>query len=181
MPTTEPITLTRQWLETIVIGLQLCPFAKKPFKQDGIRYALSSAVSDEERIDELIKECQSLDENKQIETSLIIYPQGLEDFFDYGQFVQWANSTIKNNGWQGVYQIASFHPDYVFANTHANDRENFTNRAPYPIIHLLRESTLAEAIDTFPDTESIPAKNIATMQALSEQEMQALFRYLWNL
>ena len=180
MQPTEPITLTRKWLESIVIGLQLCPFAKKPFKRDTIRYALSTAESDEQRIEELINECQTLDENNHIETLLIIYTKGLEDFFDYGQFIIWANSTLKNNGWQGIYQIASFHPNYVFANTNDNDRENFTNRAPFPIIHLLRETTLKEAIDTFFDTESIPKKNIETMEALSEQAIRSLFYYLYH-
>jgi len=169
---------TQQWLEEIVIGLQLCPFAKKPFSQKTIRYSLSDAKNDEERIAELITECETLDKDSGIETSLIIYSKGLSDFFDYTQLLDWANSTLKRHNWQGVYQIASFQPDYVFTNSQACDRDNLTNRAPYPIIHLLRESSLEAAIEQFPDTDTIVEKNIATMNNLTESDIKRLFHYL---
>jgi len=119
-----------------------------------------------------------LDENTKVETSLIIYPNGLDNFFDYSQLIDWANAHLKKQGWQGIYQIATFHPSYTFANTHSDARENLTNRAPYPILHLLREDDLQEAIDQFPDTQTIPDKNIATMNNLTEQDVKQLFYYL---
>lgn len=174
------ISLTQQWVDSIIIGLQLCPFAKKPFNQHSIFYTVSNAETNEKRIDELINECHRLDNDRKIETTLLIYKKGLNDFFDYSQFIEWANSVLKKNGWQGIYQIASFHPRYVFANTSPNDRENYTNRAPYPIIHLLREQTLEEAIKNFPNTDAIPEKNIATMNALSDEKLRSIFYYLWE-
>lgn len=178
MNKTDILKHTQQWLEKIVIGLQLCPFAKKPFSQKTIRFTLSDAETDEDRIRELISECETLDKDSGIETSLIIYGHGLADFFDYTQFIDWANSTLKNNHWQGVYQIATFHPRYVFTNTHESDRENLTNRAPYPMVHLLRESRLQEAIELFPDTDTIVEKNIATMNELTDAKIKRLFHYL---
>lgn len=172
---------TQQWLNEVVIGLQLCPFAKKPFHQDTIRYIASKSLSDEERINELISECRNLDENRSIETTLIVYGKALSDFFDYSHFIEWANTTLKKNNWQGIYQIATFHPKYVFSNTENNDRGNLTNRSPYPIIHLLREETLQAVIESFPDTESIPEKNIETMNALTDTEIKRLFYYLNTL
>ena len=170
----------KEWIETIIVGLQLCPFAKKPYNQNSIRYTVSKKDTDEMRIEELIEECLFLDHHQDIETSLIIYPSALLDFFDYSQFIQWANSSLKAKGWQGTYQIASFHPEYEFANTDTNDRENLTNRSPYPIIHLLREDQLEKVIELYPDTSTIPDKNIETINCLSEKEIQQFFYYLFR-
>ncbi|MBX2807125.1 MAG: DUF1415 domain-containing protein [Cellvibrionaceae bacterium] len=180
MTTDAPINHVKSWLETIVIGLQLCPFAKQPFVKQTIHYHISDACTDEERIEELLGECRYLSNNPAIETTLIIYTHALADYFDYGQFMQWGQSSLKRQGYRGVYQLASFHPDYQFANTPENAAENLTNRSPYPIVHLLRESSLSNAVAQFPDTGTIPAKNRATMREMDDLRRRQLFAYLYK-
>jgi hypothetical protein len=168
----------KQWLRDIVIGLQLCPFAKAPLQKNQIRFFVSQATKEEILIEELIAECQRLDEDTGIETTLLICPNLLQDFFDYTQFLSWAEQTLKRNQWQGIYQIASFHPDYQFSNTDKNDLQNLTNRSPYPMLHILREASLSSILDRFSEPETIPEKNIQTMKALSPEDIRRLFYYL---
>ncbi len=169
-----------QWLQDVVIGLRLCPFAKAPFQKQQIRLVVSTALTEEALNEELINECQYLDNNSNTETTLIICTNLLFDFFDFCQYLQWAESTLKQHQWHGIYQIANFHPDYQFSNTDSNDPQNLTNRSPYPIIHLLREVSLSSVLDNFSEPESIPEKNIQTMNNLSEIEKQRYFHYLFN-
>ena len=180
LPTLTIEQQTRQWLEEVVIGLQLCPFAKAPFQKEQIRFLVSQANSEEELIEELIEECRHLDEDIKTETTLIICARLLNDFFDFCQFLNWANSTLKSNQWQGVYQLANFHPHYIFSGCEYNDLQNLTNRAPFPILHLLREKTLSDMLEKYPEPELIPKKNIEKMQQLSIDEQRQYFAYLFN-
>lgn len=169
------------WLNHVVIGLNLCPFSGKPARERRIRFAVSEADAEEKLLDELRREIELLDNKTaaEIETTLIIIPHFLDDFFDYHQFLGWANQLIKRMDRQGIYQIASFHPHYCFAGTDPSDAENLTNRAPYPILHLIREDSLAKALEYYPDVEAIPDRNRAKVEALSQQEKQKLFPYLF--
>ena len=167
-----------QWLQDIVIGLQLCPFAKAPSQKQQVRFFVSEAKTEEDLIEELIKECQLLDKDAHIETTIMIIPYLLSDFFDYSQYLNWAEQTLKQHQWRGIYQIASFHPHYQFAGTNTSDPQNLTNRSPYPLLHLLRENSLANILDRFPDSSTIPEKNIQTMTQLSEEQIHRYFHYL---
>lgn len=170
----------KQWLAEVVIGLQLCPFAKAPFNKQQIRFYISKAETEEVLIDDLIRECQYLDDHATTETTLIICPNILDDFFMYNQFLLWAGRMLKQHQWEGVYQIASFHPDYTFFGIEADAPQNLTNRSPYPILHLLREDSLADILDRYSDPEGIPEKNIKTMEALSTEEKRRYFSYLYE-
>lgn len=176
----EVIAVAR-WLNEVVIGLNLCPFAAKPSGEQRVHFALTAATSDEAVLAALQTQLQQLDTVPagERETTLLIIPQHLQDFFDYNQFLQWANSMLKREGWQGVYQLASFHPNYCFAGAEPADAENLTNRAPYPIIHIIREESLEKALAYFPDVDQVPERNQARVAALSAAEQRALFPYLF--
>lgn len=156
------------WLEKAVIGLNLCPFAKAVYVKKQIRYQVSSATSEEQLLRVLIAELQFIvkaDPNE-VDTTLLIHPEALNDFLIYNDFLETAEAALTELKLEGVIQIASFHPRYQFAGTAADDISNYTNRSPYPALHLLREESVTRAVDSFPDVESIPGKNIATMKAL---------------
>ncbi|MFT6388030.1 MAG: hypothetical protein ACJAUP_001403 [Cellvibrionaceae bacterium] len=168
------------WLQEVVIGLQLCPFAKAPMNKKKIRFIVSNANTEEQLNDDLIKECQHLDLEKNTETTLLICPYMLKDFFYFCQFLKWANTTLKKNQWQSIYQIAHFHPNYCFTGTEPEHSQNLTNRSPYPILHILREASVEQALNRFDEPESIPERNIRTMNTLSETEKQRYFYYLFK-
>ncbi|WP_438952189.1 DUF1415 domain-containing protein [Porticoccus sp.] len=165
----------RHWLESIVVGLNLCPFAKRELVKDRIRFFVSEAISEEMLIDDLETELVRLKQDPAIETSLIVHPWVLEDFFEYQQFLIWADSVLKRLGLRGTYQIASFHPDYRFLNSAGHSRGDYTNRSPYPMLHLLCEDSLAAAIANYPDTDKIPERNIAYLESLSTEQFSSLF------
>src|SRR5690606_941075 len=131
-------------------------------------------------LEDLQKEMERLDEvgPEKIETTLMIVPHMLQDFFDYNQFLQWANQLIKRMKWQGIYQIASFHPDYYFSGTDPDDAEDLTNRAPSPIVHLNREESREKALQYFPDADEIPERNRERVESLSAEQTRTLFPYL---
>lgn len=174
------IANVKTWLEQVVINLNLCPFAKAPYQKKQVRFVVCTETLEEDINASLIEECLFLDQHDEIETSLIICPAALSDFFTYNRFLLWAQQTLKQYNWRGTYQIASFHPDYVFANTETDDVQNFTNRAPYPILHLLRESSLETILDRYSEAASIPDNNIQTMQQLTQSEIERLFPYLFS-
>lgn len=153
----------RQWLEQAVIGLNLCPFARREFEANSIRFAPTPETGLEAMVTHFARELELLDGDKSIETSLIIYEQGAGDFFDYLDLLDLAQGWIDDQDLQGIYQLASFHPAYIFAGTDESDASNYTNRAPYPVIHILREESLEKAIASHPDTNQIPERNIALM------------------
>lgn len=175
-------TQVLQWLQDVVIGLNLCPFANKPNRAGQIRLQVSEALNEEALLCDIEVELQRLDSEPvtTLETTLVIAPRMLADFWDYNQFIGWVEALIHRNGWQGVYQLATFHPNYCFAGTEPEDAENLTNRAPYPIFHLIREASMAAVLERYPDPESIPENNMHRVAALSETEKRSLFPHLFS-
>lgn len=168
------------WLNEVVIGLNLCPFAGKPARENRVRFFVSQAVEDEQLLQELEQEMLLLDEKApaEIETTLIIIPNHLHDFFDYNQFFNWAERLIKRNNWTGAYQLASFHPDYCFAGAEPDDAENLTNRSPYPILHIIREASLEKALQYYEGVDQVPENNKRKVESLTHHERRTLFPYL---
>jgi uncharacterized protein len=171
------------WLNSVVIGLNLCPFSAKPTRENRVRFQVSVAIDEESLLEDLIFEMELLDKTSSadIETTLLITPHVLHDFFDYNQFLFWAESRIKSGGWKGVYQLASFHPGYCFAGVEADAVENLTNRSPYPILHIIREESLTAALNYIDDVEGIPERNKKRVQELTTEEKYNLFPYLFKL
>lgn len=171
-----------RWLNEVVIGLNLCPFSAKPARENRVRFVVSEAQDDEALLQSLQQEMERLDQHpaSEIETTLVIVPQHLQDFFDYNQFLNWADQLLKRNRWVGVYQLATFHPNYCFADAEPDDAENLTNRAPYPILHIIREASLEKALDYFSNVDEIPEINKARVESLTAEEKQKLFPYLFG-
>jgi len=167
------IAATRHWLEQAVIGLNLCPFAKAVHAKQQIRYVVSDATSPEQLLAALLDELQTLAaaDPQQIDTTLLIHPQALNDFLDYNDFLDVADAAVEQLGLTGEIQVASFHPDYQFAGSAPDDIENYTNRSPYPTLHLLREDSVARAVEAFPEAADIFERNIRTLQALGHERL----------
>ena len=174
------LVLVRQWLEQVVVGLNLCPFARGPWSRGEIRLVVCAAREEAAILECLAAELQQLADRprQQVETTVIILTAALQDFLDYNDFLELAEAQLCAGGWEGVFQLASFHPAYQFAETEPGDPGNLTNRAPYPLLHLLREESVSEAVDATPDPDEIPRRNIARMQALTLAERQTLFPWL---
>jgi hypothetical protein len=169
---------TRQWLVRAVIGLNLCPFAKAVHVKQQIRYAVSDARSFEDVLKDVETELKLLaDSNPDtLDTTLLIVPHALEDFADYNDALHFADTLLTQLRLAGELQIASFHPDYQFDDTSAGDIENYTNRAPYPIFHLLREASIERAVDAFPDAAKIYERNMATLRGLGIEGWRKLMQ-----
>lgn len=169
-----------KWLDDVVIGLNLCPFAAKPRRSDQVRIITSSAEETEALLTELYKEIKLLSDTppEKIETSLIIIPNFLADFDDYNQFLDLADELLLQFEWDGVFQVASFHPDYCFADVAPDSVENLTNRSPYPILHIIREASIEKAVESITDPEEIYKRNIKSIQNLSKDQIKQLFYYL---
>jgi hypothetical protein len=170
------IAATKQWIEKAVIGLDLCPFAGAVHLQGRIRYVVSPAASPEELLPDLRGELRTLAaaDPAETETTLLIHPEALADFLDYNDFLGVADEAVARLGLRGVLQIASFHPRYRFAGTGPDDIENYTNRSPYPMLHLLREASVERAVAAFPEAAGIYEKNIATLRRLGHPGWRAL-------
>ncbi|KVP60582.1 peptidase [Burkholderia ubonensis] len=162
------LAATRHWLARAVIGLNLCPFAKSVYVKDQVRYAISEATTLEDALADLETELHRLDaaDPQQVDTTLVIYPHAFAEFLDYNDALFFADRLVRQLKLDGVLQIASFHPRYQFDGTEPDDIENYTNRAPYPILHLLREDSIARAADAFPDASAIYEKNQETLRRL---------------
>ena len=175
--TEEILSATRRWLERAVIGLNLCPFAKSVFVKKQVRYALTAASSADELLAELEHELKLLaaTDPAELDTTLLIHPQAMMDFLDYHFFLAEVDALNRNLGYEGVFQIASLHPQYEFAGSDPDDIANFTNRSPYPTLHLLRESSIDRAVAAFPDAAEIFERNIETMERLGHEG----WRKLW--
>jgi len=174
----DPIAATRRWLQRAVIGLNLCPFAKAVHVKDRIRYVLSEATTPEQLLEELAAELAWLNDTDPavVDTTLLIHPRVLGDFYDYNDFLDQADAAVDALGLEGEIQVASFHPDYQFADTPAGDISHATNRSPYPTLHLLREASIDRAVAAFPDAETIYERNIDTLRRLGHAGWRALFR-----
>jgi len=148
-----------QWLDEVVIGLNLCPFAAKPRREKRVRIAISHATDEEALLNDLQAELE---------------------FEDYNDFLDAVDLWVEQFGWEGELQVASFHPQYQFADTEADEPGNLTNRSPWPMLHIIREESLEQAVDHYPDVEGIPERNIKRMEALSKDEKRKLFPYLFG-
>ena len=166
----------RQWLESVVVAMHLCPFAQRELANNRVRFAVTEANSEAQLLIALKGELRVLSRDPAVETTLLIHPNVLDDFHDYNQFLGSADRLLVEMNLEGVYQIASFHPRYQFSGTHADDEENYTNRSPYPMLHLIREESLERVIADFPDVDQIPLRNIKLMNSLGRQHLQALLR-----
>jgi len=164
----EVIDATRHWLEQAVIGLNLCPFAKAVYVKDQVRYAVSAAIDAEGVLTDLEDELLRLHEtdSETTDTTLLILPDALDDFYEFNDFEDLSDRLLKRMRLVGTLQVATFHPQFQFAETQVDDIENYTNRSPYPILHLLREDSVERAVEAFPEPESIYEKNIETLQQL---------------
>ena len=170
------ISQTKRWLETVVIGLNFCPFAGREFRKGTVRYSVLPSADPEEILVRLALELQRLDDHPEIETTLIILPNQLPDFNKYLDIIDLCQDLLEEEGYEGVYQIASFHPSYLFARSAESDPANYTNRSPYPMIHILREASITKALENFPDAEGIPERNIA----LANEKGLDLMRAMWK-
>lgn len=167
---------TRRWLQTVVIGLDLCPFAGRVLEADGVRFAVSRAQSADALLEDLDAEMRRLDAAPEIGTTLLIHPDVLADFLDYNDFLDAADALLEARDRVGIYQIASFHPDYQFGGTAPEDAENHSNRSPFPMLHLLREDDVERALAAYADPEQIPDRNIERLRALGSTQLAALLR-----
>jgi uncharacterized protein len=172
----EVIAATQAWIEKAVIGLNLCPFAKAVYVRQQIRYVVSRADCLDALLDDLDRELKTLSTGtpETIETTLLIHPRMFQDFVDYNDFLEVADGVLEELGLDGELQIASFHPRYQFADTEADDITNFTNRSPYPTLHLLREASVEAATAAFPETDKIYLRNIDTLRNLGVSGWDAL-------
>ena len=169
---------TRAWVERVVIGLDLCPFAKAPQKQGRVRYVLSEARDAEALLATLVEELNLLAETpaERTETTLLVHPHVLADFADYNDFLGVAEDAVAELGLEGVIQVASFHPRYRFEGKAEDDVTNATNRSPHPTLHLLREESVERAVAAFPEAEAIWEANVETMRRLGSEGWDALQR-----
>lgn len=176
--TTDPIAATREWVDKAVIGLNLCPFAKAVQVKGQVRYVLSGATDTAALLAELENELQHLavTDPERTDTTLIIHPQVLNDFLDFNDFLEEADELLERLNLDGTLQVASFHPHYQFAGTDPQDITNYTNRSPYPTLHLLREESIDRAVEAFPEAEDIYERNMQTLQQLGLDGWEALFK-----
>jgi hypothetical protein len=167
----EAIAATKLWLERAVIGLNLCPFAKNVHVKNQVRYVVSAAQTPEELLSDLLAELEVLAEASPaaIDTTLLIHPHVLTDFLDYNDFLEVVEAALVEVDLDGELQVASMHPQYQFADTEPDDITNYTNRSPYPTLHLLREASIEQAVAAFPDAAQIFDKNIETMRLLGHE------------
>lgn len=172
----EVVRATRAWLEKTVIGLNLCPFAKAVHVGNRIRYAVSDAQTPEALLADLVRELQALAaaEPAEVETTLLIHPRVLNDFLDYNDFLDIADAAVEELGLTGTIQVASFHPHYRFADTAPDAIENYSNRSPYPLLHLLREESVERAVAAFPDAGHIPERNVETLRRIGHEGWRRL-------
>jgi len=168
------IDKTKHWLTSFIVKLNICPFAKREIARNSLNYNVVQAKKLPQALEALLMELLFLDTNSSIETTLMIFPFIFKDFYLYLDFVDYAERLIHEQGYEGTYQLATFHPDYCFADTEFDDVSNYTNRSPYPMIHILREESLEKAIKNYGDTEQIPQKNIATLKKLGLEKIKLI-------
>ncbi|MCW9048331.1 MAG: DUF1415 domain-containing protein [Gammaproteobacteria bacterium] len=165
---------TRCWLKSTIIGLNFCPFAKREFTQDTIRYSISSAKDLESNLHNLAEEFQYLDKHSDTETTLLMFSHAVTDFDDFLELIEYANQLLDDLGYDSVYQLAHFHPLYCFDGVELDDASNYTNRSPYPTLHIIRELSMQRAVDSHPDTAQIPESNIKLARELGAKHLQSL-------
>jgi hypothetical protein len=172
----QVMAAVRQWVDTVVVGLNLCPFAKRELDNDRARFVVSDAITEQDLLVDLEVELDLLEKDSAIATTLLIHPRVLETFYDYNQFLNYAEGLLQQMELDGFYQIASFHPNYQFGGTEPDDAENYTNRSPYPILQLLREERLNQVLESTEHAEKIPIRNIKLMNTMGNTELSALLK-----
>lgn len=174
------IAATREWLEKAVIGLNLCPFAKAVYVKNQVRIVVSGAKHLDGLLEDLDRELDFLAtaDPDEVDTTLLIHPTLLPDFLDFNDFLQLVEAAVEEHELEGVIQVASFHPQFQFEGTEPDDMGNFTNRAPFPTLHLLREASIERAVAAFPEAETIFERNIETLEKLGPAGWQGLWRKL---
>jgi hypothetical protein len=177
-PDADIVEAMRVWVEKAVIGLNLCPFAKAVHAKRQIRYVVSHAETEEALLADLMHELQLLAsaDPGDVETTLLVHPRVLNDFLDYNDFLDLADGAVEELGLDGFLQVASFHPDYRFADSEPDDIGNYSNRAPYPTLHLLREESVDKAVAAFPDAGRIYETNVETLRRLGHAGWRALWK-----
>ena len=155
-----PITRTQNWLDRFVIEYSICPFARRERLNNSIRYQVLAGFSMQQHLEDLIIEAEHLDSQPDTETTLIIFSAAYTEFDDFLDMLAIAEAVLIEQGYEGVYQLASFHPDYCFADADSDDAANYTNRSPYPMLHLIREASIERVLANYPDPEQIPERNI---------------------
>ena len=170
------VEAVRNWVETLVVGMNLCPFAKRELVKNRVRFVTTAATTQEQLLLALQAELELLNTDSTIETTLLIHADVLQDFYDFNDFLDVADHLLLDMDLEGVYQIASFHPDYQFGGTHPDDAENYTNRSPYPVLHLLREDSLERVIADYPNVDDIPERNIELMNSLGAEKLRNLLQ-----
>lgn len=161
MSTDLVIAQTKKWILEVVIGCNFCPFAAREVRRDSIAYEVATDGQPKLVLQKLLASFEKMKDAASIETLLLILPTGFGSFASYLKLLQAANSLLRKKGYEGVYQLASFHPDYLFAGSRPSDPANYTNRSPYPVIQILRESSVTRAVESYPDTLKIPERNMA--------------------
>ena len=172
------IQQTKDWVKDVVIGLNLCPFAAPVFRDKRISYLVinggNTADNMARHLQSLSDACTELDSSAAVETSLLIFPEAYQRFDDYLDFLELTNRLLEELNYTGIYQLASFHPDYLFEGSTEEDASNFTNRSPYPMLHLIRESSIEKAVSHYPNIEQVPENNIKKLQEIGFKKMQQM-------
>ena len=163
------ITQTENWVKQVIVKYNICPFARKEVELGSIRYHVVEQDSLDGVLMELVKECQFLDKHLDTETTLFIMPNAFQSFDSFLDLVELANDLLFEQGFEGIYQLANFHPDYCFADEPQRDPANYTNRSPYPCLHIIREDSMSRALDAHPDPDSIPERNIEFCRKKGEE------------
>ncbi|MFT4808598.1 MAG: hypothetical protein ACI9LX_001929 [Paraglaciecola sp.] len=166
----------KSWIDKVIIGLNFCPFAKKEMQRNTVRYAIYASTAVNDALDHFLEELAVLDLQQDIQTTLLVFSDGFSNFEEYLDMLELANSLMGQGGYGGIYQVASFHPDYCFDGEAQDDPANYTNRSPYPILHILRESSIENVLKRYPEPESIPENNIAKARELGSSFLKTLLK-----
>jgi len=169
---------TINWIRSFIVAYNICPFAKHVVNNGTLKLQVSKATKTENALEDLMLNVAQLDTNTNIETSILIFPYLFVDFIDYLEFIDLSEALLFEQDYEGIYQLATFHPHYCFAGVLANDVSNFTNRSPYPMLHLLREDSVEQAIAFHGKTEEIPSENIATMHKLGLEKIKKILQLI---
>jgi hypothetical protein len=174
------VSSVRHWLESFVVELNLCPFAQRELAKGSVRFSVTPATTEEDLLQALHSELQLLSADASVETTLLIHPGVLQRFEDYNQFLSAAERLLVRSQLEGTYQIASFHPGYQFAGTDPDDPENYSNRSTYPLLHILREQSVARAVVEYAGVDQIPARNIELLNRLGKSRLRASWQACFN-
>lgn len=179
--TEDIIRQTQSWIQKVVIGCQFCPFAAKEMKRGTVHYRVEAATQRKQALQAFLNACNQLDKEAAIETTLLIFPSGFQAFDRYLDLAHFAEKALKKEGYEGIYQVASFHPQYQFDAAPLHDPANYTNRSPYPMLQLLREESVEKALANYPDPEGIPERNITVARQRGLAHMQALLKACFDI